>query len=63
VALNTHDQKPVTATLLGMTVADVLAVLVGKLAAPKIPFQLVSLVAAALFAPLGAGVLLGLDTL
>jgi Ca2+/H+ antiporter, TMEM165/GDT1 family len=53
----------VTATLLGMMVADVLAVLVGKLAAPKIPFQLVSLVAAALFAPLGAGVLLGLDTL
>jgi putative Ca2+/H+ antiporter (TMEM165/GDT1 family) len=53
----------VTGTLLGMIMADVPAVLVGKLAAPKIPFKMVRLVAAALFALLGVSVLLGLDTL
>jgi putative Ca2+/H+ antiporter (TMEM165/GDT1 family) len=50
----------VTGTLLGMMMTDVPAVLVGKLAAPKIPFKIARVVAAAL---LGVGVLLGLDTL
>jgi putative Ca2+/H+ antiporter (TMEM165/GDT1 family) len=34
-------------------------VLLGKIAAPKIPFKLVRLIAAVLFALLGIGVLLG----
>jgi putative Ca2+/H+ antiporter (TMEM165/GDT1 family) len=53
----------VTGTLLGMMIANVPAVRVGKLAAPKIPFQMVRLLAAALFARLGVAVLLGLDKL
>jgi putative Ca2+/H+ antiporter (TMEM165/GDT1 family) len=53
----------VTGTLLGMLVADVPAVFVGKLAAPSIPFKVVRTVAAALFALLGVAVLLGLDKL
>jgi putative Ca2+/H+ antiporter (TMEM165/GDT1 family) len=53
----------VTGTLLGMMIADVPAVLIGKIAAPKIPFKIVRLVAAALFALLGVAVLLGFDQL
>jgi putative Ca2+/H+ antiporter (TMEM165/GDT1 family) len=49
----------VAGTTLGMMVADVPAVLLGKIAAPKIPFKLVRLIAAVLFALLGIGVLLG----
>jgi putative Ca2+/H+ antiporter (TMEM165/GDT1 family) len=50
----------VIGTLLDMMIADVPAVRVGKLAGPKIPFKIVRLLAAALFALLGMGVLLGL---
>ena len=53
----------VTGTLLGMLLADVPAVFLGKLAAPKIPFKVVRMAAAALFALLGVAVLLGLDKL
>jgi Ca2+/H+ antiporter, TMEM165/GDT1 family len=49
----------VAGTTLGMMVADIPAVLLGKVAAPKIPFKLVRLIAAVLFAFLGMGVLLG----
>jgi Ca2+/H+ antiporter, TMEM165/GDT1 family len=49
----------VTGTTLGMLVADVPAVLVGKMAAPKLPVRLVRVVAAIVFAVLGIGVLLG----
>ncbi|RPJ82342.1 MAG: hypothetical protein EHM13_09075 [Acidobacteria bacterium] len=47
---------------LGMMIADVPAVLLGKGAAPKIPFKMVRLIAAVLFALLGMGVLLGLGS-
>ena len=50
----------VAGTTLGMLIADVPAVLVGKMAAPKIPFKMVRIIAAVLFALLGLGVLLGL---
>ena len=49
----------VAGTTLGMMVADVPAVLLGKVAAPKIPFTLVRIIAAVLFSLLGMGVLLG----
>jgi putative Ca2+/H+ antiporter (TMEM165/GDT1 family) len=49
----------VTGTTLGMLVADVPAVLVGQMAAPKLPLPLVRAVAAIVFAVLGIGVLLG----
>jgi Ca2+/H+ antiporter, TMEM165/GDT1 family len=52
----------VAGTTLGMMIADVPAVLLGKVAAPKIPFKLVRLIAAVLFALLGVGVLLGLGS-
>jgi len=52
----------VAGTTLGMMIADVPAVLVGKVAAPKIPFKMVRIVAAVLFALLGMGVLLGLGS-
>jgi Ca2+/H+ antiporter, TMEM165/GDT1 family len=49
----------VTGTTLGMLVADVPAVLLGKMAAPKLPVRLVRVVAAMVFAVLGIGALLG----
>ena len=49
----------VAGTTLGMLVADVPAVLLGKMAAPKLPVRLVRVVAAIVFAVLGIGVLLG----
>lgn len=49
----------VTGTTLGMLVADVPAVLIGQMAAPKLPLPLVRAVAAIVFAVLGIGVLLG----
>jgi Ca2+/H+ antiporter, TMEM165/GDT1 family len=53
----------VMGTTLGMMIADVPAVLVGQVAAPKIPFTIVRVVAAVLFALLGVGALLGLAPL
>jgi Ca2+/H+ antiporter, TMEM165/GDT1 family len=52
----------VTGPLLGMILADVPAVLVGKMAAPKILFKIIRLVAAALFALLGVSVTLVMIT-
>lgn len=49
----------VAGTTLGMLVADVPAVLLGKMASPRIPMKLVRLVAAGLFALLGIAALLG----
>jgi len=43
----------VAGTTLGMLIADVPVVLIGKLAADKIPFKAVRIVAAGLFAALG----------
>ena len=57
-----HLGLVVTGTTLGMLIADVPAVLLGKVAAPKIPFKLVRLIAAVLFALLGLGVFLGLGS-
>jgi Ca2+/H+ antiporter, TMEM165/GDT1 family len=58
-----HLSMVVAGTTLGMMLADAPAVLIGKMAAPKIPFKLIRLIAAGLFAVLGAAVLLGLGTL
>jgi putative Ca2+/H+ antiporter (TMEM165/GDT1 family) len=52
----------VAGTTLGMMIANVPAVLLEKVAAPKIPFKMVRLMAAVLFALLGMGVLLGLGS-
>jgi putative Ca2+/H+ antiporter (TMEM165/GDT1 family) len=51
----------VTGTLLGMMIANVPAVLLGKVAAPKIPFTIIRVAAAALFAVIGVLALLGID--
>ena len=45
-------------TTLGMLIADIPAVILGKLAAPNFPFKLVRMIAAAIFAALGVAVLL-----
>lgn len=50
----------VAGTTLGMMVADVPAVLLGKASSPKLPFKLVRIIAAGLFALLGIAALLGL---
>src|SRR5262245_31076135 len=50
-------------TTLGMMLADVPAVLIGKVTAQKIPLRAVRYGAAAIFALLGAGVLLGYPAL
>jgi Ca2+/H+ antiporter, TMEM165/GDT1 family len=52
----------VAGTTLGMMIADVPAVLLGKVAALKIPFKMVRIIAAVLFALLGLGVFLGLGS-
>lgn len=49
----------VTGTTLGMMIADVPAVFLGNFASPKIPFKAIRIVAASLFAILGAAVLAG----
>ena len=62
VALSAHYASPllvVIGTTLGMLVADVPAVFVGKNLAARIPMKLVHSVAAGIFAVLGAATLLG----
>lgn len=62
VALAARYQNllPVIAgTTLGMLIADVPAVFLGKLAAPNFPFGVVRWIAALIFAALGVAVLLG----
>ncbi len=49
----------VAGTILGMMIADVPAVILGKVASPKFPFKLVRYVSAVIFAILGIAVLLG----
>jgi len=51
----------VAGTTLGMLIADLPVVYLGKAAAPRIPFRLVRGVAALIFAALGAATLLGLN--
>ena len=53
----------VAGTTLGMMIANVPAVLLGEVAATRIPLRLVRGVAAAIFALLGLAALLGLDAL
>ncbi|MDE2429969.1 MAG: TMEM165/GDT1 family protein [Burkholderiales bacterium] len=48
-------------TTLGMLIADVPAVLLGKIAAPNFPFKTVRWIAAGIFALLGIAVLAGLN--
>ncbi|WP_295765371.1 TMEM165/GDT1 family protein [Undibacterium sp.] len=50
----------IAGTTLGMMIADVPAVFLGKIAAPNFPFKLVRWIAATLFAILGVLVLLGI---
>lgn len=50
----------IVGTTLGMMIADIPAVFLGKIAAPNFPFKLVRLIAAAIFAILGILVLLGI---
>lgn len=62
VAMAAHYGLPVQVvigTTLGMLIADVPAVFLGDKAAKKVPMKLVHLVAAAIFALLGAATLLG----
>lgn len=49
----------VAGTTLGMLIADVPAVILGKVASPQFPFKLVRIVSAAIFALLGIAVLFG----
>lgn len=58
-----HLGRVVAGTTLGMMLADAPAVLLGNMAAPKIPFKLIRLIAAGIFAVLGAAVLLGFGAL
>ena len=51
----------IAGTTLGMMLADVPAVLLGKIAAPNFPFHIVRWIAAALFAILGCLVLFGVN--
>ncbi len=62
LAARYQDLLPVLAgTTLGMMVADVPAVLLGKVAAPNFPFHLVRWIAAGIFALLGVAVLAGMQ--
>jgi Ca2+/H+ antiporter, TMEM165/GDT1 family len=66
VALSAHYAAPLMAvagTTLGMLLADVPAVLVGKHFAARLPMKLVRAVAAALFAAMGLAALLKIDKL
>ena len=49
----------VAGTTLGMMIADVPAVILGKVASPQFPFRLVRFISAGIFAVLGLAVLLG----
>ena len=49
----------VAGTTLGMMIADVPAVILGKVASPRFPFRLVRCISAGIFAALGLAVLLG----
>ena len=51
----------IAGTTLGMMIADVPTVLIGKLAAPKIPLRIVRFCAAFIFASIGVLVLLGVN--
>ncbi|HZP94563.1 MAG TPA: TMEM165/GDT1 family protein [Burkholderiales bacterium] len=53
----------VAGTTCGMLLADVPAVLLGQAAAPKVPLKAVRMVAAALFALMGAGAIAGFNIL
>ncbi|RJX32808.1 MAG: TMEM165/GDT1 family protein [Oxalobacter sp.] len=64
IAMAAHYTTPlwvVAGTTLGMLIADVPAVFVGKKFASKIPLKLVHMIAAAIFAALGMAALLQLD--
>ena len=62
LAARFHDLIPVIAgTTLGMLIADVPAVILGKTASPHFPFKLVRWIAASVFAILGLLVLSGLQ--
>jgi len=62
LAARFQDLAPVLfGTTLGMMIADTPAVFLGRVAAPNFPFRLVRLAAAAIFAALGAAVLLGVS--
>jgi putative Ca2+/H+ antiporter (TMEM165/GDT1 family) len=50
----------VAGTTLGMLIADVPAVILGEKAAPKLPLKLIRIVAACIFAALGALILMGI---
>lgn len=51
----------VAGTTLGMMIADVPAVFLGKMSADKIPFKLIRYIAATIFAALGVATLAGVD--
>ena len=53
----------VSGTTLGLLLANLPAVYLGKMAAPRIPFRLVRAIAAAIFAALGVATLAGFDTI
>ncbi|MDD5411118.1 MAG: TMEM165/GDT1 family protein [Methylobacter sp.] len=60
LAAKYHDLISVVAgTTLGMMIADVPVVFLGKFASPKIPFTAIRIIAASLFALLGVAVLAG----
>lgn len=62
LAIKYNDLFQVVAgTTLGMLIADVPAVILGKVASPKFPFKLVRMISAGIFALLGMVVLLGWD--
>ncbi|MES2104260.1 MAG: TMEM165/GDT1 family protein [Pseudomonadota bacterium] len=52
----------VAGSTLGMMIADVPAVFLGKIASPNFPFKLVRYIAAAIFCVLGIAVLLGMGS-
>ncbi|WP_028313039.1 TMEM165/GDT1 family protein [Derxia gummosa] len=63
LAARFHDLVAVVSgTTLGMLIADVPAVILGRLASPKLPLKWIRLAAAVVFVALGAGVLLGLGS-
>jgi len=62
LAARYQDLIPVLAgTTMGMLLADVPAVFLGRVASPKFPFKLVRVIAAGIFAVLGVAVLAGVS--
>ena len=57
IELNGRHEMVVVGTTLGMLIANVPVVFAGKLAADRIPFKAIRIVAAAIFAAIGAWVL------